>query len=222
MGFDPGLVLTGYACAQGDARGDVAVLEAGVFRLGTGTSVAARLAELFRDATELLERVRPDTVAVEALFAHYAHPATAITMGHARGVILLAAQRAGARLVELRPNAVKKSLTGHGHAGKGQMQRAVQARFGLASLPEPPDVADAIAIAACALWRRDTPDAPKRTAGPRRGAGTLAAAAARPPVPEALARALRQRAEGAAPGATPPAGEPVTPRRARRPRTIRP
>jgi crossover junction endodeoxyribonuclease RuvC len=74
-------------------------------------------------------------------------------MGHARGVLLLAVQQAAIALVELKPTAVKKSITGNGHADKSQMQRAVQAYFGLAEPPEPPDVADAIAIAMCASQR---------------------------------------------------------------------
>lgn len=164
LGIDPGLRITGYACLDG--LGDrPAIVEAGVFRLGQPTrggseparagaaSVSSRLGELDTDFRALLERVRPDAVAVEAIFAHYKHPATAIVMGHARGVLLLAIQNAGLRLLEYKPNAVKKSLTGNGHAGKSQMQRAVQAHFGLAAPPSPPDVADALAIALCACRR---------------------------------------------------------------------
>ena len=158
LGIDPGLRLTGYACLEG--RGTLPrIVEAGVFRLqdagkGAGAeSVSARLAELDRDFRELLERVKPSVVAVESLFAHYKHPATAIVMGHARGVLLLAIRQADIPLLEFKPNEVKKALTAHGHAGKDQMQRAVQAIFGLAELPSPPDVADAIAIGLCA-WRR--------------------------------------------------------------------
>ncbi len=116
-------------------------------------SVSARLVELDRDFRDALERLKPEVVAVESLFAHYKHPTTAIVMGHARGVLLLAIQQAGCRLVELKPNEVKKSLTGHGHASKAQMQHAVQSIFGLAEPPDPPDIADAIAIALCASTR---------------------------------------------------------------------
>jgi crossover junction endodeoxyribonuclease RuvC len=176
LGIDPGLRLTGYACLETTRASEVPlIIEAGVFRLvGSGSkpaaapsskprtrttprvsapSVSARLLELDRDLQELLSRVNPDHVAVESLFAHYKHPATAIIMGHARGVILLAIRRAGIPLLEFKPNLVKKSLTGHGHADKGQMQRSVQTFFGLAEPPSPPDVADAIAIALCACRR---------------------------------------------------------------------
>lgn len=168
LGVDPGLRLTGYACldAGGVSAETPTLVEAGVFRLAqrahaddedagpkTAASVSARLVELDRDFREALERLGPGVVAVESLFAHYKHPATAIVMGHARGVLLLAIRQAGCRLVELKPNEVKKSLTGHGHASKAQMQSAVQQAFGLAEAPNPPDVADAIAIALCAARR---------------------------------------------------------------------
>jgi crossover junction endodeoxyribonuclease RuvC len=148
LGIDPGLRITGYACIEVGRGPGASILEAGVFRFGKDT-VSARLSELDTDFRALLTRVSPQAVAVEGLFAHYKHPATAIIMGHARGVLLLAVQQAGLRLVELKPAQVKKSLTGFGQADKGQMQRAVQARFGLAELPTPPDLADALAVALC-------------------------------------------------------------------------
>lgn len=125
--------------------------------MASAASVSARLAELDADFRAALERLVPEVVAVESLFAHYKHPSTAIVMGHARGVLLLAIRRAGCRLVELKPNEVKKSVTGHGHASKEQMQLAVQGVFGLAEPPSPPDVADAIAIALCASRRCAVP-----------------------------------------------------------------
>lgn len=155
LGIDPGLRITGYGCVE-SGRLDPTLIEAGVFRLtgaGKRETVSDRLLELETDISALIDRLRPESVAVEALFAHYKHPATAISMGHARGVILLSIRRAGLNLVELKPNEVKKFLTGNGHAGKEQMQEAVKDRLGLKSAPEPPDVADAIAIAMCAASR---------------------------------------------------------------------
>lgn len=155
LGIDPGLRLTGYGCVE-SGRIEPALVEAGVFRLkgaGKRETVSDRLLELHGDIAALIERLKPDTVAVEALFAHYKHPATAIAMGHARGVILLAIRRADLNLVELKPNEVKKYLTGNGHASKDQMQEAVKDRLCLKAVPEPPDVADAIAIAMCAASR---------------------------------------------------------------------
>lgn len=162
LGIDPGLRVTGYGCVEpapaGARRGtpDAALVEGGVFRLDTTASVADRLVELERDLEEVLDRLRPRVVAVEKLYAHYKHPTTAIVMGHARGVVLLCVRRAGLALVELGATEVKKSLTHFGHAGKGQMQEGVRAQLGLSSVPKPADVADAIAIALCAMRRRPT------------------------------------------------------------------
>lgn len=163
LGIDPGLRLTGYAVLDVRDAADFAsvptIVEAGVIRLRADStdeegnarpaaaSISDRLLELERDLTEIIARLHPDLVAVEAVFAHVKHPATAIVMAHARGVVLLTIRRAGLKLAELKPAEVKKSLTGSGRATKEQMQRSVQTMFGLAELPQPPDVADAIAIA---------------------------------------------------------------------------
>ncbi len=158
LGVDPGLRLTGYGCIEPGPSG-YHIVEAGVFRLaragndGDTASVSSRLAELDRDFRDLLERLSPGVVAVEGLFAHYKHPATAIVMGHARGVLLLAVERRGLPLIELKPTEVKKSLVGWGHADKSQMQRVIQTEFKLPEPPSPPDVADALAIALCAAHR---------------------------------------------------------------------
>lgn len=156
LGIDPGLTVTGYGCIEGTADRPTLV-EAGVFRLVRGSGprgpIVNRLAELDRDFRELLERIRPSVIAIESLFAHYKHPATAILMGHARGVLMLAAHQSGATIVELKPNMVKNAVVGHGHAGKRQVQLAIRDIFHLAEVPKPPDVADALAIALCAAQR---------------------------------------------------------------------
>ncbi len=154
LGIDPGLRITGYGCVEATTHG-ATLIEAGVLRLDRekGRSVSERLVELHADLRTLIERIGPAAVAVESLFAHYKHPATAIAMGHARGVILLAVQHAGLELIELKPNMVKKSLTGNGHAAKDQIQRSIQEVFNLSAPPSPPDIADALAIALCASHR---------------------------------------------------------------------
>lgn len=160
LGIDPGLARTGYCCVIVDesAPAEAAkVVEAGVLRLKQESSVPSRLVELERDLVELLERVKPGCVCVESLFAHYGHPRTAIVMGHARGVILLVAARAGLRVLELPPAEVKKSVTGNGRASKEQVQHAVAALLGLPGVPEPADVADAMAIAICGSRRLSDP-----------------------------------------------------------------
>lgn len=151
LGIDPGLQITGYGVVELEVGGSVLaeprLVEAGIVRLSAKLSLETRLLQLQRDLDDLLDEFSPQTVVVEKLYAHYKHPRTAILMAHARGVILLCAQRRGLEIVHLPSTEVKKAVTGYGHASKQQMQRAVQSQFGLAEPPSPPDVADAIAIA---------------------------------------------------------------------------
>jgi len=180
LGIDPGLRITGYGCIDVDDSGE-SLVEGGVFRLGRGKvegakvadakTISARLAELDIDLRELIARLKPEVVAVEQLFAHPKHPATSIIMGHARGVILLAVRKAGLELLEIRPNEIKKSLTGFGHAKKRQLQAAVQAHFNLQEPPRPPDVADAVAIALCAANKRKWGIATGATSSKKRAGG---------------------------------------------------
>lgn len=148
LGIDPGLQLTGYGVID-FSPAKSRLVDGGVIRLNPKQSIASRLVELERELDEIIKEHSPAVVAVEELYAHYAHPRTAILMGHARGVILLCAQRAGVAIEAFAANRIKQSITGHGHASKMQMQRAVQFMFGLKKLPEPPDVADALSVAVC-------------------------------------------------------------------------
>lgn len=158
LGIDPGLRITGYGCIEGDPIRP-AIVEAGVFRLmpsgdaDSAESISARLVELERDLKDLIERVKPEAVAVESMFVNPKHPATVIKMAQGRGVVLLCIKKAGIPLIELKPAEVKKGFTGHGQASKEQMQAAVQRFFNLAEPPKPHDVADALAIACTALLR---------------------------------------------------------------------
>lgn len=156
LGFDPGLSITGYGCVTGDIIRP-GIVEAGVFRLTKRgepvESIGDRLVELESDVQQLVERVKPDLIAIEGMFAHKDHPGTVVKMAHARGVILLVARRAGVEVCELKPAEVKKAATGSGRATKEQMQHSVQEMFSLPELPKPADLADALAIAACALRR---------------------------------------------------------------------
>jgi crossover junction endodeoxyribonuclease RuvC len=150
LGVDPGLNITGYGIVDfaSGTRGP-AIVEGGTIRTEAKASLARRIEQIHADLTELITEFRPDLVAIENLYSHYAHPRTSILMAHARGVILLAAQQSGVAVCGLAATKVKKSLTGNGHATKLQMQRAIQAVYKLDALPEPPDVADALAIALC-------------------------------------------------------------------------
>jgi crossover junction endodeoxyribonuclease RuvC len=150
LGIDPGLKITGYGVVDyKPLRPAPALVDGGVIRLQPKLPMADRLVELETELDGLLEEYKPDVCAVELLYAHYNHPRTAILMGHARGVILLCARRRGIRVEQFAANRIKISVTGHGHASKQQVQRAIQAQWNLPSLPEPPDAADALAIALC-------------------------------------------------------------------------
>ncbi len=147
-GIDPGLGTTGYAVLR--CAGDSAsVIDAGVCRFDANQPLARRLVAVRSDLATIFDEHRPECVAVEELYSHYKHPKTSILMGHARGVILMAAAEAGAEVRSYAATRIKRFLTGHGRATKAQMQRAVQTTLGLATLPEPADVADALAIALC-------------------------------------------------------------------------
>ena len=149
LGIDPGLRVTGYAAVELERVGqDPHLLEAGVIHVDSkDRSMESRLGQLHHDLVEVIKALGPDHLVVEKLYAHYRHPHTAILMGHARGVILLAAVQHGLPVEHLPSTAVKKAITGYGHASKQQMQFAIQSQCGLAEPPSPPDVADAIAIA---------------------------------------------------------------------------
>lgn len=148
VGLDPGLETTGYGVVDVSRSGPVLV-EAGVLRVSRNGSLADRLAKLHRSAQELLEEQKPAVVAIEELFSHYDRPRTAILMGHARGVLLLAAAERGLEVSHYLPTRVKKTMTGNGHASKAQIQKAVALEFGLADPIAVPDVADALAVALC-------------------------------------------------------------------------
>ncbi|MBX7167919.1 MAG: crossover junction endodeoxyribonuclease RuvC [Pirellulales bacterium] len=148
MGIDPGLNITGYGVLEVAPEGP-RLCEAGVVRGRTRNSLTARLLEVHEGVTEVIRQLRPEVMAVEQLYGHYERPRTAILMGHARGVICLAAAQAGIPVVHYASTQVKKVLTGAGRAPKSQMQLAIQRELRLLTVPEPPDVADALAVALC-------------------------------------------------------------------------
>lgn len=148
LGIDPGLRITGYGVVRWKPLRPE-LIDGGVIRLQEKTPIPDRLVELETELDKLFDEFEPDVCAIEQLYAHYSHPRTAILMGHARGVILLVAARRHVRIEQFSSNRIKQSVTGHGHAGKSQMQRAIQSMWNLKDPPEPPDVADALAIALC-------------------------------------------------------------------------
>lgn len=148
LGIDPGLQVCGYACIEVDGNTETLV-EAGVIRIRPDLPLATRLNQIAEDIQTILEKFVPSVVAVEELYSHYAHPRTAILMGHARGVILQKMAAAEVEVKSFSATRIKKSLTGNGRASKEQVQRTIQTLLALPQLPEPPDVADAIAAALC-------------------------------------------------------------------------
>jgi len=148
LGIDPGLNTTGYGVIE-ITGGQIRLCEAGIVRSKAKADIQFRLKEIYDGVTEVIELHQPDMMSLEQLFSHYERVRTAILMGHARGVICLAAGNAGIPVAHYEPTRVKKVLTGNGRAPKHQVQLAVKLQLGLPNIPEPDDVADALAIALC-------------------------------------------------------------------------
>jgi crossover junction endodeoxyribonuclease RuvC len=148
LGIDPGLQVCGYAYLDADENAEK-LIEAGVFRTSSQSPIEMKLNQIAEDMDLLLGKFRPEIVAVEQLYSHYTHPRTAILMGHARGVILQRCAQAGVEVRSFSATRIKKSLTGNGRASKEQIQRTIQTILALPQIPQPPDVADAIAAALC-------------------------------------------------------------------------
>jgi crossover junction endodeoxyribonuclease RuvC len=154
LGIDPGLNITGYGvleCGNGSPK----ICEAGVVRGKSRRSLTDRLLEIHEGVSEVIESLHPNAMALEELYSHYKRPRTAILMGHARGVICLAAAEAKIPVIHYSATQIKKILTGAGRASKAQVQRAIQHELAISNVPEPPDVADALAIALCHYYLKD-------------------------------------------------------------------
>lgn len=151
FGIDPGSVRTGYGCIDSDASRH-RLVACGAIASPARTVFAERLLTIHRELRQLLTATHPDCVVVENVF-HAANARSALLLGHARGVAILAAVEAGLPVVEYTPAEVKRAVVGYGRAEKGQIQRMVQLLLGLDRAPSPHDVADALAVAICHLHR---------------------------------------------------------------------
>ena len=147
FGIDPGSERTGYGCVETDGRrhrliacGAIAAVTAGAF--------PNRLALIHRELTARLIECRPADVVVENLF-YASNARSALKLGHARGVAILAAVEAGCRIVEYTPAEVKRAIVGYGRADKRQVQQMIKLLLGLDRMPSPHDAADALAVAIC-------------------------------------------------------------------------
>ncbi|MDQ2654481.1 MAG: crossover junction endodeoxyribonuclease RuvC [Chloroflexota bacterium] len=146
LGFDPGTARLGYGVIASDP--DPRAIDYGIIATDAKLPMAQRLVEIHEAVTELIQVFRPDAVAVERLF-FARNVTTAMTVGQARGVILLAAAQRGLPVAEYAPSEVKQAVVGYGKADKRQIQEMVRIMLGLESLPRPDDAADALAIAIC-------------------------------------------------------------------------
>lgn len=148
LGVDPGLNCTGYGIVDAGPRG-VRMVEGGIVRTDAAAALEIRIATLAEGIRQVIIEHRPDAMVVEQLYAKYAHPQTAILMGHARGVILLVGAEQGLEVADYAASMVKRSLTGHGRASKEQVGAMVAHLLGLSAPPSPNDVSDALALAIC-------------------------------------------------------------------------
>ncbi len=146
LGIDPGTAATGYGLVRLEPDGGLAAVSFGVILTPKDASAPARLEILHRGLRGLLRKHKPDTAAVEKLFFQR-NVTTALAVGQARGVALLALQQAGLEIFEYTPNEVKQAVAGYGSADKKQVQEMVRVLLQLPEIPKPDDAADALAIA---------------------------------------------------------------------------
>jgi crossover junction endodeoxyribonuclease RuvC len=152
FGIDPGSERTGYGCVETDGRRHRLVACGAITSLA-GDSFPHRLARIHRELTALLSTCQPECVAIENLF-HASNARSALKLGHARGVAMLAAIQAGCEVVEYTPAEVKRAVVGYGRAEKQQVQQMITLLLGLDRPPTPFDASDALAVAICHLHSR--------------------------------------------------------------------
>jgi crossover junction endodeoxyribonuclease RuvC len=166
LGIDPGSACTGYGCVQTDGTRHQ-LIACGAINIPLARPFPNKLHTIHAELTALLAKLRPDCVAIENLF-HAVNARSALKLGHARGVAMLAAVEAGLPIVEYTPAEVKQAVVGYGRAEKQQVQAMIQLILGLAMPPSPHDASDALAIAICHIHRLNVPGG----ALPARGAAS--------------------------------------------------
>ena len=147
FGIDPGSERTGYGCVETDGRRH-RLVACGVITAHQADTFPLRLARIHAELSSLLASLHPDYVAIENLF-HATNVRSALKLGHARGVAMLAAIEAGCEVVEYTPAEIKRAVVGYGRAEKHQVGQMVKLLLGLAAAPLPHDAADALAVAIC-------------------------------------------------------------------------
>ena len=168
FGIDPGSDRTGYGCVETDGSRHC-IVTCGAISAAPLSTFPDKLLRIHRRLTELIRDCHPDCVAIESLF-HAMNVRSALTLGHARGVAMLAAVEAGVPVVEYTPAEIKRAVVGYGRAEKPQVQQMVKLLLGLASAPASHDAADALAVAICHAHsqRRGVGAAPSSVEGRRR------------------------------------------------------
>lgn len=147
LGIDPGYAIVGYSVLE-YKNNKFKVIEYGAITTDASMDMFDRFKSIYDDICEVMERTKPDFMAIEELFFN-SNQKTAINVAQARGVILLAAMNRGIQIFEYTPLQVKQAVAGYGRAEKKQVQQMVKLLLGLKEVPRPDDTADAVAIAIC-------------------------------------------------------------------------
>ncbi|MCP4634287.1 MAG: crossover junction endodeoxyribonuclease RuvC [candidate division Zixibacteria bacterium] len=145
MGIDPGTDITGYGIVRCNGAAELLV-EAGIIRGGKG-ELHEKLNSIYKELVGIISEFHPSRIAIEQLYAHYKHPRTSIIMGHARGVIMLAASQAGLEISSYPATEIKKTISGNGRASKEKLSRIITEIFNLEKQPDYLDISDALAVA---------------------------------------------------------------------------
>ncbi|HEY5730385.1 MAG TPA: crossover junction endodeoxyribonuclease RuvC [Anaerolineales bacterium] len=146
LGIDPGTATTGYGLVRLTRDGDLVAVKYGIISTAKDATAPARLEMIYDQMRNIIKEHKPDTAAVEKLF-FARNVTTGIAVGQARGVVLLALQKAGTESFEYSPKEIKNAVAGYGGADKRQVQEMVRALLQLDSIPKPDDAADALAVA---------------------------------------------------------------------------
>jgi crossover junction endodeoxyribonuclease RuvC len=165
FGIDPGSARTGYGCVDSNGSRH-RIVTCGAIGAPVSCAFPDKLKHIHSRLTVLMAECRPDCVAIENLF-HALNVRSALKLGHARGVAMLAAVQSGAMVVEYTPAEIKRAVVGYGRAEKRQVQQMVKLLLGLSALPSPHDAADALAVAICHIHSH-TPRRPASAVQPSR------------------------------------------------------
>ncbi|MEA4845969.1 MAG: crossover junction endodeoxyribonuclease RuvC [Clostridiaceae bacterium] len=147
LGIDPGIAILGFGLVRYEAN-KFTVVDYGAVTTDADLAMSARLSIIYNGLIDIIEKYRPDAFAIEELFFSK-NIKTALTVGHARGVAVLAGSKSGVQVYEYTPLQVKQAVVGYGRADKNQIQQMVKIILNLREIPKPDDVADALAVAIC-------------------------------------------------------------------------